>query len=261
MLVTPSITGHDIKVILCLRLWKRCVKCFSEIIMYAICCNDLYSVSVLQWWTTIIDLQNFTSKYSIQVLVMNWPLPHLKLLDDLSFLLLVCSLQLFWAVYTSDKGRYTYDVHKIFVLFDPLPPCHVHSSRNLIPFVCFFGTPSPHPLRTSYKYAPQGGRQRALGEELQVLLEDHPPRLHGHRHGRTLHRLQQGAHLQVSRAGQKINIWWFMTQDHELFFWIWLITYVKIDSKFAKMVILSRNSIHDSWNGPALLVSRFKIVF
>ena len=34
---------------------------------------------------------------------MNWPLPHIKLLDDLSFLLLVCSLQLFWAVYTSDK--------------------------------------------------------------------------------------------------------------------------------------------------------------
>ena len=42
---------------------------------------------------------------------MNWPLPHIKLLDDLSFLLLVCSLQLFWAVYTSDKESYTYDVH------------------------------------------------------------------------------------------------------------------------------------------------------
>ena len=43
------------------------------------------------------------SNTKTQVLVMNWPLPHIKLLDDLSFLLLVCSLQLFWAVYTSDK--------------------------------------------------------------------------------------------------------------------------------------------------------------
>ena len=34
---------------------------------------------------------------------MNWALPHIKLLDDLSLLLLVCSLQLFWAVYAADK--------------------------------------------------------------------------------------------------------------------------------------------------------------
>ena len=35
--------------------------------------------------------------------MLNWALPHIKLLDDLSLLLLVCSLQLFWAVYAADK--------------------------------------------------------------------------------------------------------------------------------------------------------------
>ena len=34
------------------------------------------------------------------------------------------------------------------------PPCHVHTSRILVSFICFLGTPLPHPLRTSYMEAP-----------------------------------------------------------------------------------------------------------
>ena len=36
----------------------------------------------------------------------------------------------------------------------PSTPCHVQNSRNLIPFVCFLGTPFPHPRWTSYMEAP-----------------------------------------------------------------------------------------------------------
>ena len=56
------------------------------------------------------------------------------------------------------KGRYLYDVRKLIGFFLPQPPCHVQNSRNLVPFVCFMAYPLPHPLRTSYKYAPQGLR-------------------------------------------------------------------------------------------------------
>ena len=50
----------------------------------------------------------------------------------------------------------------------------VQNSRNLIPFVCFFGdplpqpgTPSPHPLRTSYKYGPQTDSNVAIKRTLE----------------------------------------------------------------------------------------------
>ena len=43
-----------------------------------------------------------------------------------------------------NKGRYLY----MTSVFWPPPPCHVQNSRNLIPFVCFWGTPLPHTLRT-----------------------------------------------------------------------------------------------------------------
>ena len=43
------------------------------------------------------------------------------------------------------KGRYLYNVRKFFVFFDLLPPCHIQNPRNLVPFVCFFGTPLPPP--------------------------------------------------------------------------------------------------------------------
>ena len=59
----------------------------------------------------------------------------------------------------NEKGQYLYDVRKIFRFFlpPPGPACHIQNSRNLLPFVCFFGTPLQlHPLRTSYKYAPKG---------------------------------------------------------------------------------------------------------
>ena len=39
-------------------------------------------------------------------------------------------------------------------IFWPLPPYHCHKSADFVPFVCFLGTPSPHPLRTSYMEAP-----------------------------------------------------------------------------------------------------------
>ena len=35
----------------------------------------------------------------------------------------------------------------------PPPPCHCHKSAGFVPFVYFLGTPSPHPLRTSYMEA------------------------------------------------------------------------------------------------------------
>ena len=34
-------------------------------------------------------------------------------------------------------------------------PCHVQKSADFVSFVCFLGTPFPHPLRTSYMEAPQ----------------------------------------------------------------------------------------------------------
>ena len=34
------------------------------------------------------------------------------------------------------------------------PPCHVQKSTDCVPFVCFFGTPSPNSLRTSFMEAP-----------------------------------------------------------------------------------------------------------
>ena len=42
-----------------------------------------------------------------------------------------------------------------FKIFGPPPPCHVQNSRNLIPFVCFLGTPLAYPLRTSFMEAPK----------------------------------------------------------------------------------------------------------
>ena len=56
--------------------------------------------------------------------------------------------------FCSTKGRYLYDVRIILGFFLPPSPCHVHNSRNLVPFVCFLGTSLPHPLQTSYKCAP-----------------------------------------------------------------------------------------------------------
>ena len=37
----------------------------------------------------------------------------------------------------------------------PSPLCHVQNSCDLVPFVCFLGPPSPHPLRTSDMEAPK----------------------------------------------------------------------------------------------------------
>ena len=64
--------------------------------------NDLY-ISIPDRILVVAAMAQLLQNIPTEVLVMNWPLPHIKLLDDLSFLLLVCSLQLFWAVYTSDK--------------------------------------------------------------------------------------------------------------------------------------------------------------
>ena len=54
------------------------------------------------------------------------------------------------------KGRYLYDVRKIFGFFAPFAslPLSRTESRNLI-LSAFWGPPSPHLLRTSYKYAPK----------------------------------------------------------------------------------------------------------
>ena len=48
-----------------------------------------------------------------------------------------------------------YDVRKTIGYFYPSPLCHCHKSADFVSFVCSFGTPSPHPLRTSYMEAPQ----------------------------------------------------------------------------------------------------------
>ena len=68
---------------------------------------------------------------------------------------------------------------QIFLFFGPLP-CHIQNSRNLVPFVSFLGTPSPHPLQTSYKYAPLAHRQEARA----VLPLQHGVHVigHGQRH-------------------------------------------------------------------------------
>ena len=39
-------------------------------------------------------------------------------------------------------GASIHDVHKIVRFFDPLPPCHVQTSADCVPFICFFLTPS-----------------------------------------------------------------------------------------------------------------------
>ena len=49
-------------------------------------------------------------------------------------------------------GRYLYYLRNIFG--PPPPPCHVQKSAVFVPFPCFWGTPSPHPVWTSYKYGP-----------------------------------------------------------------------------------------------------------
>ena len=69
----------------------------------------------------------------------------------------------------------------------PLPPCHIQNSGNLVPFVCFLGSPSPNPLRTSYKYAPlRAGRLHhpRVGHRLLHVLEH--PQLARDRHGEVL---------------------------------------------------------------------------
>ena len=47
------------------------------------------------------------------------------------------------ALPSTGKGQYTYDVRKILRFSDPLSPCRVHNSQNLVPFVLFLGTPFP----------------------------------------------------------------------------------------------------------------------
>ena len=59
-------------------------------------------------------------------------------------------------------GTNTYDVRKFFGFFDPFPPCQCHKSADFVPFICFLGTPSPPPLRTSYLEAPKRERCTVL---------------------------------------------------------------------------------------------------
>ena len=40
--------------------------------------------------------------------------------------------------------------------FDPLPPCHKQISADFVPFICFWGTPLPLLVRTSYMEGPYG---------------------------------------------------------------------------------------------------------
>ena len=55
------------------------------------------------------------------------------------------------------RGAYIYEDHNIFDIFDPHSlPRPLHDPSNLSPFVCFVGSLLPHPMRTSYKYAPIG---------------------------------------------------------------------------------------------------------
>ena len=40
-------------------------------------------------------------------------------------------------------GASIYDVLKMFRCLDPLLPCHIQNSRNLVPYICFLGDPPP----------------------------------------------------------------------------------------------------------------------
>ncbi len=64
--------------------------------------NDLY-ISIPDRLLILTALAQLVQNIPTELLVMRWPVAHVKMLDDLSLLLLVCALQLFWAVYTSDK--------------------------------------------------------------------------------------------------------------------------------------------------------------
>ena len=59
------------------------------------------------------------------------------------------------------RGLPYMETTKKFGFVDPLPPFHCHKSAEFIPFVCFMGTPLPHPLRASYMEAPLA--KRGLG--------------------------------------------------------------------------------------------------
>ena len=102
------------------------------------------------------------------------------------------------------KGRYLYDVRNYLT---PSPLCHIQNSCNLVPLVCFGGPPYPHTLRTSYKYAPQGGlrrgdrvRQNRLGLRGGGDLCDvgRVHRRHGHLRRKSL---QCGASAQIAGPG------------------------------------------------------------
>ena len=41
------------------------------------------------------------------------------------------------------KGASIFDVRNIFGFFDPLSPCRCYKSADVVPFVCFLGTPPP----------------------------------------------------------------------------------------------------------------------
>ena len=70
------------------------------------------------------------------------------------------------------KGRYFYDVRNISRLLNtPSPPVVTYIIHATSFLVCFLGTPSPHPLRTSYKYTPKDGGPRA---DLQGGVEASP---------------------------------------------------------------------------------------
>ena len=43
---------------------------------------------------------------------------------------------------------------KLSDFWTPSPLCHIHNSCNLVPFICFLGTPLPQPLQTSYMEVP-----------------------------------------------------------------------------------------------------------
>ena len=57
-----------------------------------------------------------------------------------------------------------------------LPPCHCQKSADFVPFVCFLGTPSPHPLRTSFMEAPPSvtGYAKNGGKALKVFVATRP---------------------------------------------------------------------------------------
>ena len=64
--------------------------------------NDLY-ISIPDRLLITAALAQFVQNIPTEVLVTQWPEPHLKLLDEISLVFLICSLQLFWAVFTLDK--------------------------------------------------------------------------------------------------------------------------------------------------------------